>query len=229
MARKGLPHGTVVIAGHQTGGRGRLGRSFQSPAGSGVYLSVILRPNCPAKELMHLTCAVGVAMVRAIERAAGITPGLKWINDLVWNGKKLGGILTELSVDTKTGLVESAVIGIGINCQKAAGAFSADVEHMAISLSEASGREITPEVLSGHMIHALWEMDLYDAPAVMDAYRALCVTLQQSVLVLRAEERFPGKALELRDDGALLVQFTDGQTQWVSSGEVSVRGLWDYV
>ena len=114
LAKEGAPHGTVLIAGQQTGGRSRMGRTFQSPAGMGVYLSVILRPNCDPQQLMHLTCAAGVAMVEAVKRVCGILPQVKWINDLVVSGKKLGGILTEMSVDQ--GMVEYAIIGIGINC-----------------------------------------------------------------------------------------------------------------
>ena len=227
MAKEGAPHGTVIIADTQTSGRGRLGRVFQSPAGSGVYLSLILRPQCPAKDLMHLTCAVGVAMVRAIERAAGITPGLKWINDLVFHGKKLGGILTELAVDPKTGIADYAVVGIGINCRKAD--FTQGVENLAISLEEASGKETAPEVLAGHMIHSLWQTDLYDKAAVIAAYKALCVTLGKQVMVLQASGQYQAEALDIDCDGGLLVRCPDGQLNCVSSGEVSVRGLWDYM
>ena len=98
LADGGAPHGTVIIAGKQTRGRGRMGRTFQSPADSGIYLSVILRPDCKADKLMHLTCATGVAMCNAVESATGYRPGIKWINDLVACNRKLGGILTELSL-----------------------------------------------------------------------------------------------------------------------------------
>ena len=97
LAAAGAPHGTVLIAGHQTGGRGRMGRSFHSPAGLGIYLSVILRPECAPGDLMHLTCAAAVAMCDAVENAAGFRPGIKWTNDLVYGKRKLGGILTELA------------------------------------------------------------------------------------------------------------------------------------
>ncbi len=231
LAKEGAAHGTVIIAQRQTGGRGRMGRSFLSPEG-GLYLSVILRPKCPAAELMHLTCAVGVAAVKAVEKVAGFRPGIKWINDLVWNSKKLGGILTELSLDAKTGLVDYAIIGIGINCREPEDGFSGDVANIAVSLSEAAGRAIAPAPLAAALIAALWEMDkelLSDKATPMDAYRSLCVTLGKQILVLRGEEKIPGKALDVDDQGALVVQFTDGSTAAVNSGEVSVRGLWDYV
>ena len=96
LAKQGAVHGTVLIAGRQTRGRGRMGRDFHSPADSGLYLSVILRPNCKPEQMMHLTCVAAVAACRAVYQVSGLTPGIKWINDLVLQNKKLGGILTEL-------------------------------------------------------------------------------------------------------------------------------------
>jgi len=228
MAKEGAAQGTVIIAGMQTGGRGRMGRSFQSPGGTGMYLSVILRPDCHPTDLMHLTCAAGVAAVTAVERATGIRPGLKWINDLVLEGKKLGGILAELSLNPKTGRVDYAVIGIGINCGQPEGGFTADVEKLAATL----GGAVSPEALAAEMIAALWEMNsrlLTEKKAIMDTYRALCVTLGRQITVIRGEDRFPAKAVDMDDDGGLVVLREDGRGETVSSGEVSVRGLWDYV
>ena len=110
MAQQGAPHGTVLIARHQTGGRGRLGRSFHSPPGSGIYLSMILRPSCRPDKLMHLTCAAAVAMCDAIQAATGFRPGIKWTNDLVHNRMKPGGILTELSF-ASTGCLDYVIVG----------------------------------------------------------------------------------------------------------------------
>ena len=232
LARQGAPHGTLLIAGQQTAGRGRMGRVFQSPENAGVYLSLILRPHCAPTELMHLTCAVGVAMVDAIEKAAGIRPGIKWINDLIWEKKKLGGILTELSLDAKTGLVEYAVVGIGINCTQQANQFPQEIQDIASSLSIAANKDILPEVLAAEMVTALWKMDkclLSEKTVIMDTYRALCITLGQSVMVVKPTGKFPGKALDMDDDGGLVVAFSNGHTETVHSGEVSVRGFYDYV
>ena len=231
LAKDGAAHGTVILAGKQTGGRGRMGRSFLSPEG-GLYLSVVLRPNCPAAELMHLTCAAGVATVNAVAQVAGFRPGIKWINDLVWESKKLGGILTELSLNAKTGLVDHAIIGIGINCREPEGGFDPEVAGIAASLSAAAGKTIDPTTLAAALITALWKMDqelLSGKAAHMDAYRSLCVTLGKQILVLRGQGKTPAKALDVDADGALLVQYADGSTEAVNSGEVSVRGMWDYV
>ena len=230
LAKQGAPNGTVLIAGHQTGGRGRMGRVFQSPAGSGVYLSVILRPNCEPGQLMHLTCAVGVAMMEAVKMVSGVQTKVKWINDLVINGKKLGGILTEMSVDK--GMVEYAIIGIGINCLQKDGDFCPEIAGLATSLSQAAGKDIQPEVLAAAMVEALWEMSrvlFTEKATLMAEYKERCVTLGKDIQVIRGDTVRPGKAVDLDEDGGLLVVFPDGTTELVSSGEVSVRGMYGYI
>lgn len=232
LARQGAPHGTLVLAGKQTAGRGRLGRSFDSREGMGVYLSLILRPKCSAEQLMHLTCAVGVAMCRAVEDAAGFTPKLKWINDLVFEKKKLGGILTELAIDPATGLVDYAVVGIGINCRQQKEDFPKELQDIAASLSMVSGKEVSPALLAGCMINTLWQLDgvlFQQKQEIMDAYRKHCITLGKQVQVIRADTVRAGTALSMDDDGALLVQYADGSRESVNSGEVSIRGMYGYL
>ena len=232
LAKEGAPHGTVLVAGHQTAGRGRMGRSFSSPDGMGVYLSVILRPNCTPDKLMHLTCATAVASCKAVENACGVCPGIKWTNDLVCGKKKLGGILTELSVDSTTGLVFWAVVGIGINCNQQPEDFSAELRDMATSISQLTGTICSPFRLAAALTEALYQMDtqlLSGKKQLMDEYRKHCITLGKDIVVVRGEDIQYGKALELDDDGGLLVRFTDGQERIVSSGEVSVRGMYGYL
>lgn len=231
-ARQGAPHGTTFLAGHQTGGRGRLGRSFHSPAGKGIYLSILLRPGCRPGELMHLTCAAAVAMCDAVAEAAGFRPGIKWTNDLVFQRKKLGGILTELSVDPGTGLVEYAIVGIGINCSHRTEDFPPELREMAASLSCAAGKPVDSARVAGAMLKALWRMDaqlLSRKEAWMQAYRADCITLGQQIVVVRGEEKRYGTALQVDADGGLVVRFTDGSVAALTSGEVSVRGMYGYI
>ena len=200
LAKAGAPHGTVLIAGHQTGGRGRMGRTFQSPEGKGVYLSVILRPGCQPEDLMHLTCAAGVAMADAVEAVSGIRPNLKWINDLVIGTKKLGGILVEMSVDK--GLVDCAVVGIGINCLQNREDFHPDIRDMATSLCLASGKTILPERLAAAMVTALWKMSqvlLSEKERLMESYKAGCITLGREIQVLHFDTVRPGKAEKLKN------------------------------
>ncbi len=232
MAAQGAPHGTILIAGQQTAGRGRMGRSFCSPAGMGVYLSVILRPGCAPTALMHLTCAAGVAMCDAVEDAAGFRPGIKWINDLVFGTKKLGGILTELSVNPATGLVDWAIVGIGINCRQQIADFPPELQSMAASLSMAADREVSPGALAAAMVTRLQKMDalLLTAPKeILDRYRRDCMTLGKDIQVIRGDTVRHGTALDLASDGSLLVRFTGGTTEAVNSGEVSVRGMYGYL
>lgn len=230
MASNGAPHGSLLLAGHQTGGRGRIGRSFSSPAGMGVYLSVILRPNCPPDRLMHLTCAVGVAMCEAIKQACGIEPGLKWVNDLVYNKRKVGGILTELSLNSKTGLIDYAVVGIGINCRQKPEDFGVELQHMAISLETATQAAVDPATVAAAMIRQLYEMDktlLTHCTAFMEQYRQRCVTLGQHVTIVG--QQICGQALSLTEDGALIIRTEEGKLLQVNSGEVSVRGTNGYL
>ena len=232
LAQSGAAHGTVLLAGHQTGGRGRMGRSFHSPAGKGIYLSVILRPNCLPTELMHLTCAAGVAMCDAVAQTAGFRPGIKWTNDLVWQTKKMGGILTELSVDPITGLVRYAIVGIGINCNHTTADFPPELQGMASSLSEVSGRPVNYVAVAAAMVQSLHRMDgilLQERAHLLQAYRKDCITLGQQIVVIRGAEYQYGTALDVDEEGGLVVHFTDGTVKTVTSGEVSVRGMYGYI
>ena len=229
LAARGAAHGTVLMADRQTGGRGRMGRTFQSPGGCGVYMSVILRPQCAPQELMHLTCATAVAACDAVEQAVGLRPGIKWTNDLVYGSKKLAGILTELVV-----LPEQccAVVGIGINCCQAAGDFPEEIRNIAGSLAMVTGKPVSRAQVAAALIEALYRMDetlLTGKEAMLDRYRRDCITLGKDISILRADEVRYGRAVSVDDDGALVVRFADGHTEAVSSGEVSVRGMYGYI
>lgn len=231
LARQGAPHGTAILAGHQTGGHGRMGRGFHSPEGMGIYLSILLRPDCAPTELMHLTCATAVAMCDAVETAAGIRPGIKWTNDLVYSRKKLGGILTELGLSSK-GSVDWAIIGIGINCRQKPEDFPAELQSVAASLNMVTGADLSPGILAAAMLDALHRMDgslLNERPAIMQNYRKDCITIGQDISLVRGDEVRHGKALSVDDMGALVVIYTDGTTEAVNSGEVSIRGMYGYV
>lgn len=226
LAQAGAPHGTCVFSKAQTQGKGRMGRSFSSPSGLGMYLSVVLRPNCPPAQLMNLTCAVGVAACEAVKQVCGLEPGLKWINDLVVGSQKLGGILCELSIAPKTGQVDFAIVGIGINCLQRVEDFPPELQSMATSLRLLTGTSISPATLAAAMIDALSRMPLPFGN--MDQYRKLCVTLGKPVQVLQADHTYLAEAVSVDDAGALIVKTPDGQQTAVSSGEVSVRGLYGY-
>ena len=230
LAKNGAPHGTVLVADHQTGGHGRMGRSFHSPEGVGIYMTMILRPNCTPGDLMHLTCATAVAMCEAVENATGLRPGIKWTNDLVCGKRKLGGILTALGLTPK-GMVDFAIIGIGINCCQKDGDFPEEIRDMAGSLSMVTGKEIDRAKVAAAMMDALYQMDktlLSGVDTMLDSYRRDCVTLHQDVVLVRGEEKRYGHAVDIDAAGALVVKFQDGTLEAVNSGEVSVRGMYGY-
>ncbi|MBR3949563.1 MAG: biotin--[Oscillospiraceae bacterium] len=231
LARQGAPHGTVLIADRQTGGHGRMGRSFLSPGGVGVYLSILLRPDCAPTELMHLTCATAAAMCDALEAATGLRPGIKWTNDLVWGKRKLGGILTELGLSPQ-GRVDYAIIGIGINCCQQESDFAPEIRDMAGSLAMATGTPIDRSRVAAAMMEALWQMSrrlLTEKQAILTRYRRDCVTLGREISVLRGDTVRHGTAMDVDTDGALVVAYPDGTTEAVNSGEVSIRGMYGYV
>ena len=231
LARAGAPEGTVLVADCQTGGRGRRGRSFHSPEGAGIYMSILLRPNCLPAELLHLTCAAGTAMCDAVEAAAGFRPGIKWTNDLVFGKRKLGGILTELGF-TPQGGVDYAIIGIGINCCQTEQDFPEEIRAIAGSLAMAAGREIERAKVAAAMMDALHIMAnrlLTEKTQILNRYRRDCITVNQEVVLVRGEEKRYGFALDIDEEGALVVRFSDGSTESVSSGEISVRGMYGYV
>ena len=232
LSVQGAPAGTVLIADNQTGGRGRRGRSFHSPAGTGIYMSVILRPNCPPARLMHLTCAAAVAMCDAVEAAVGIRPDIKWTNDLVCGSRKISGILTELGL-SPTGMVDYAIIGVGINCCQSGSDFPEDIRSIAGSLHSVTGKIIDRARVAAAMLDALYKMDqtlLTEKAAILTRYRRDCVTLGREISLVRADGIVRhGTALDINEEGALIVRFSTGETETVNSGEVSIRGMYGYV
>jgi BirA family biotin operon repressor/biotin-[acetyl-CoA-carboxylase] ligase len=231
LARANALHGTVLIADSQTGGRGRLGRSFHSPAASGIYMSVIIRPNCRPDQLMHLTCAAAVAACDAVERVAGIRPGVKWINDLVYKKRKLAGILTELGL-TSNGMVDYAIIGIGINCSQKEGDFPEEIQNIATSLEMIAERPVDRAKIAAALIEELEKISrvlISGQEELMRRYQSDCVTLGQHISLLRGDVVRHGQAMQLDAQGGLVVRFDDGHTETVNSGEVSIRGMYGYL
>lgn len=225
------PHGTVLVTGMQTGGRGRLGRQFISPRG-GVYLSVLLRPNAMPQELLHLTPMTAVAVRRAIADCCGVQADIKWTNDLVYGGKKLCGILTELTTEAGSGALQSVIVGIGVNSNTAVDELPPEVRPMAVSLAQIVGRPVDPNALAAAMVRRLYEMDaalLTERAAWMREYAAACITVGKHVQVVCGEERRSAFAEGIDENGALRVRYDDGTEASIGTGEVSVRGMYGYV
>ena len=226
LGAAGAPHGTVAVADEQTAGRGRMGRSFDSASGSGIYLSVLLRPACPPAELMSLTAQAAAAVRRAILETSGAEAGIKWVNDLVLDGRKICGILTELSIEAESGLVSYAVIGAGVNRNRPADAFPPELRQTAGSILSQTGKRTDRNALAAAMIRALSELP---RPDWREEYRAACVNLGREVRIL-APGRPPrnGRAIDVGPEAELIVQ-TEAGAEAVRSGEVSVRGMYGYL
>ena len=229
LAAAGAPEGTILIAAHQTAGRGRLGRQFHSPAGVGIYMSLILRPGCKPEKLMHLTCAAGTAMCDAVEEVLTFRPGIKWINDLVYDRKKLAGILVELLFDSQ-GNVDAAIIGIGINCDHQVDDFPLELRNIATSAALITGEKVNRSALAAAMIRHLHSMSdtIFKPDYTMEQYRKDCITIGQQVSIHRGDQIYYGQALSVDAEGGLLIHYDNGETATVTSGEVSVRGMYGY-
>ena len=230
LASEGAPAGTAVIADTQTAGRGRRGRSFFSPPGDGLYLSVILRPAAKPEEILHLTAVTAVAASRAVEAVCGERPGIKWTNDLVFGRRKLCGILTELSLVAESREVEYVVIGIGINCGQRE--FPVDIADMAASIYTQTGRENVRNALAAALLDELARMDaalLTQKGTWLREFAAHCVTIGHDVQVIRGSEVRPAFAEGIGSEAELLVRYPDGTREAVASGEVTVRGMYGYV
>ncbi len=212
LAREGASAGRVILAETQTAGRGRLGRSFFSPRGSGIYLSILFRPKTLNAGLLTTLAAVVVAS--AIERVCSIKVGIKWVNDIIFDGKKLCGILAE-GADR-----DFAVLGIGINVTKSA--FPAELLDIATSLEEASGAIIDRNRLVAEILKGFENADL-EGYSHMDEYRRRSLTLGKTVTVLGSGETV--HILSIEDDGTLLALDENQKTRRISSGEVSVRNI----
>lgn len=232
QAAQGAAEGLVILSDHQTAGRGRAGRSFQSPAGQGLYLSALLRPSLPAQAVVNFTAWTAVAVCDGIQAACGVRPEIKWTNDLVLNGKKLCGILTELGLAQKTGALDYLVVGVGINVNQQREDFREDIRSMATSLSLALGRTVDRTQLAAEVIRALDRM-YAQFPAgketYLQQYRADCLTVGKPVRLVTPASSRDAFATGIDEDFRLLVRFPDGTADAVSTGEVSVRGLYGYV
>ena len=228
----GAPEGLVVTAEEQTAGRGRRGRSFQSPRGRGLYLSALLRPRLEPAAVTDMTAWVAVAVCDGIQAACGIRPRIKWTNDLVLNGKKLAGILTELGLEGETNSLDYLIPGVGINVNQRPEDFAPELRDMATSLSMELGHPVRRAQLAAQVILALDRM--YAAfpqqkQEYLDKYRADCLTPGNQVQLITPASRQEARAIAIDDDFRLVVELPDGTRKALSAGEVSVRGMYGYV
>ena len=225
LARDGVPEGVVVFAESQTRGRGRLGRKWLSPASRGLWFSVLLRPDLRPQAATQMTIATAVAVARAIQQQTGLLPGIKWPNDILLQGRKTAGILTELSAELDH--IKYLVIGIGVDVNVAAHEFPADLRQLATSLRIEAGRLLNRADLAIAILRAL--DDDYaritggQFEAVANEWAERCTTLGQPVTIHIGDRRLHGRAEALDQDGALLLRTEHGRLERIIGGDVTME------
>lgn len=225
LARDGVKEGVVVFAESQTKGRGRLGRKWISPAGRGLWFSILLRPNLRPQEATQLTVAAATGLWRAIHAETGINAEIKWPNDILICGKKVAGILTEMSAELDR--VKHVIIGVGVDVNLTAHELPPDVRKVATSLRIELGR---PVQRAGLATAILRELDRDYArvcgglfAALADEWEERCTTIGQQVVITMGERRIRGRAEALDDDGALLVRTEHGHLERIIGGDVMLE------
>ena len=216
--------GLVVFAESQTKGRGRRGRAWASPRGKGLWFSVLLRPNLPISSAPRITVAASVAVARAIRKACKLDARIKWPNDVTVNGRKVAGILTELSAEGDE--ILSAILGIGIdvNCRRED--FPSEVAAIATSVELEAGRAFNRPALAAEILRVLDDAYLTaqtDFDSIIAEWARLCTTLGKQIVVTMGKRRIEGHAQALDGDGALLLRKDNGQTERILGGDVTVE------
>lgn len=224
LAADGCPHGTIIVAEGQNTGRGRLARGWFSPSGKGIWLSVVLRPPFSPIEAPKCTLLAAVALTKAIREVTAVPCGIKWPNDILYHGKKLVGILTEMSAEMDA--INYVVIGMGVNVNVDSTDFPPEVSDIATSLSLCSGQTVDRLrllcAILRHLEEAYNTAVAHGFASILDDWRRLSITIGQAVNVIGPNEQYSGLAVDIDEDGALLVE-TDGQVRKVIAGDVSIR------
>lgn len=229
LAMDGAPHGTLVVAEHQTAGRGRMGRSYTSAEKEGVWMSLIIKDEILPMHASMLTLVMGLAVTKAIKQVVDVKPMIKWPNDVVLSGKKVVGILTEMSLSMDK--IDHIVIGVGINVHHET--FPAELQSVATSIFLESGQHISRKVLIERVLE---QFEQYyhayrmtqDLRLIMEEYNTYLINRGRQVQVQDPKGSYMGEALGINKDGELIVQTNEG-LRTVASGEVSVRGVLGYV
>lgn len=224
-AEEGAPEGTVVVADAQSGGKGRRGRIWSSPPGVNLYCSVVLRPKIMPHEAPQLTFLSAVAVARAIECSAGLTPEIKWPNDVLIGGKKVAGLLNEMSAETDG--INFIILGIGVNVNMTAGQFPTDLRYPATSLLLESGREVGRAQFAGMVLNELDKLYsdflLHGFGAVREEWQKRCNAHGRRIQVSDGGvEQACGMFAGIDGDGALLLRSDDGRIERIINGDVRI-------
>ena len=226
LALTGAKHGTVVISEEQTQGKGRMGRSFYSPANTGIYMSIILRPTLTAMDSVLITTSSSVAICDAIHKVTGIECQIKWINDIYINNKKIGGILTEASTNFESGTIDYLILGIGINFNNPKDNFPDDLKEISDSLYKGNSNGINRNILCAEILNNILSI----IPKIKDynfisEYKKRSIILNQEIMYTSGGIYSKGRAIDINNDGSLVIKHDDGSIKILNSGEISIRRL----
>lgn len=225
LARDGVREGVVVFAESQTRGRGRLGRTWVSPPGKGLWFSVLLRPDLPPQAVTQLTVAAATALSRAIRQQTDLATEIKWPNDILVQGRKVAGVLTELSAELDH--VNHAVLGIGLNVNLTTGDFPPELRKLATSLKVGAGRPVRRAELAAAILRELdrdyGRIGRGQFPAVADEWEGQCTTLGRHVSIRLGDRRVTGRAESLDQDGVLQLRTDHGHLERITGGDVSLE------
>jgi len=223
LAQLGAAHGTAVVSEVQTNGKGRMGRSFYSPMGMGVYMSVILRPKLSVEDSLLITSCAAVAVAEAVEKIAGVECSIKWVNDIYAGKKKLCGILTEASVDVEQGGLEYAIVGMGINVQNVT--FPKELADIATSVRLETDKSVSRSVLAAEILNCLEErLETIKEKSFLEEYRRRSNVIGRRIEVTRGGEAEEMDCIGIDEQGRLLVRLDSGEEKALMSGTVRIVG-----
>lgn len=225
MAEQGAKEGTVIIAEEQTAGRGRTGKQFYSPKGTGIYISILLRPDIPAEESLFLTTSAAVATARAIEDVSDKRALIKWVNDIYLEDKKTCGILTEGAFNVETGKLDYAIVGIGINVCIPDGGFPDNIKDIATAIFDKQTDSINKRsILIANLLDYFMEYYKdFKSKSYVKEYIERSMIIGKTITVIEGSKTSVAKAIDIDKNCRLKVQFENGTTKWLSSGEVNTK------
>ena len=225
LAREDAAHGTLVIADTQSAGRGRRGRGWISPAGEGIFMSLIVRPDVHPSQVAKMSLTLALAVARAIEKETGLDARIKWPNDIVIKGRKVCGLLLEM--DATAEKVNSIVAGVGINVHQTV--FDQEIAHTASSLDLLAGRRVSRSAIVRAFLTEFEKATMLSDAEMMAAYRLRSATIGQRVQVIGLDGTYTGVAQGITESGSLVVEDETGAMREVLAADVSVRGIMGYV
>lgn len=226
LAINSAKEGTVIISEEQTEGRGRFGRKFHSPKGTGIYMSILLRPQMHASKAFLITAATAVAVAEAIETVSDKKAKIKWVNDIYCDNKKVCGILTEASFDFESGITDYAVLGIGINVKTPKEGFSEEIKDIATAIFEYEDSPSTDirSKLIAEILERFWDYYKHiEDKSFLKAYKTRSLLINKEVNIISNKSSEKASVLEIDDECRLKVKMEDGSIRFLSSGEVSIR------